>query len=83
MRRNTRSTTRSGIIRMIVSNDHFIDLTEDLVRQTLPELNKERWYIWCFLLISRQTNEELVIRVLRDLFNKFPVGIVVLFLNNQ
>ena len=68
---------------MIELDDHLIDITKDLVSEPLPELHKERRNIWRLLLISRKANEVLVIRVLCDLLDQFPVGIVELFLNPQ
>lgn len=67
------SATRHRIARMIVYNDHLVDLTEDVVRQALPKLDKQGWYKRRRLLEPWKTDKVLVVRILRDLIYKLAI----------
>lgn len=71
------------IIRMVESNNHLIDVPKDVVSQTFSEFYQKRWCKRRFLLITWKTNKKLVVRILCKLFYQFPVGIIVLLLDNK
>ena len=71
------------ILRCVVSNDHLIDITENVVRKAFPKLHQKGRDKRLFILVSGKSDEKLIIRVLADLFHQFPVRIRILFLDDQ
>ena len=63
--------------------DGVVDVGQDLVREPLPEIHKERRVKRRSALIARKANEVLVVRVFLYLCHEFAVGIGVLLLDDQ
>ena len=61
------------IIRMIVCDDHLVDLTKDLIGQAFPKLHQKRRCERRFGIKPEKADKVLVIRVLRELFHQLTV----------
>lgn len=77
------SISRSGIVRCVEFDSHLVDFRHDFVVQPLTELYQQRGNEGRFALKSWESNKVLVIRILGNLLQQFPVGITVLLLDHK
>ena len=65
------------IAQQVICLDHELEV------DSFSPLNQQGWDKRCLMLESFQTNEELIVRVLRDLIHQFTVGITHPALKDQ